>query len=247
MMVSRITTLIQIFLTLSCIIHVGYILHYILYPELPEIKVNKKHLKDINFPISFLICATNYVNQSGPYQEIGYSKISNFFKGISMFNDSILGWKGHRLNGSIYGTAEGQNTFEIFSILFYSNAFTFSEVLSKISHDWKNIIYSIRVTTIGQNSSSISGENIQWSLVPLYPECQALDLLDYFNFTGNNTPHIIEIDVWNIENYGISVYLLERNKALTRRTLKSNLLAYSGPVIENKNLEDSILLKLMIR
>ena len=110
MMVSRITTIIQIFLTLSCIIHVGYILHYILNPELPEIRVYKKHLKDINFPISFLICATNYMNHSGPYQEIGYSKISNFFKGISKFNDSIVGWKGHRLNGSIYGTAEGLNS-----------------------------------------------------------------------------------------------------------------------------------------
>ena len=136
---------------------------------------------------------------------------------------------------------------EAFSILFYSNAFTFVEVLSKVSHDWKNIIYSVGVTTIGQSYSSISGENIQWSLVPLYPECQALDLLDYFNFTGKSTPQIIEIDVWNLENYGVSVYLLERNKALTRRTLKSNLLAYSGPVIENKNLKDSILIKLMIR
>ena len=117
MMVSRITTLIQIFLTLSCMIHVGYIVYYIFNPELPEIRVYKKHLKDINFPISFLICATNYMNHSGPYQEIGYSKISNFFKGISMFNNSIVGWKGHRLNGSIYGTPEGLNSWSIFHIV----------------------------------------------------------------------------------------------------------------------------------
>ena len=110
MMVSRITTLIQVFLTLSCMIHVGYIVYYIFNPELPEIRVYKKHLKDINFPISFLICATNYVNHSGPYQEIGYSKISNFFKGISKYNDSIVGWKGHTLDGSIYGTPEGLNS-----------------------------------------------------------------------------------------------------------------------------------------
>ena len=110
MMVSKITTLIQVFLTLSCMIHVGYIVYYIFNPELPEIRVYKKHLKDINFPISFLICATNYVNHSGPYQEIGYSKISNFFKGISKYNDSIVGWKGHTLDGSIYGTPEGLNS-----------------------------------------------------------------------------------------------------------------------------------------
>ena len=81
----------------------------------------------------------------------------------------------------------------------------------------------------------------------MYPECQALDLVDYFNFTGNNTPFIIEIDAWNKQNYGLSVYLLDKNIALSRRTLKSNLLAYAGPVIENKNLEQSILLKVMMR
>ena len=121
------------------------------------------------------------------------------------------------------------------------------EVLTKVSHEWESIIYTITVTTIGQNTLKLSGENIKWSIVPLYPECQALDLADYFNFTGKNTPFIIEIDAWNKQNYGLSVYLLERNKALSRRTLKSNQLAYAGPVIGNKNLEDSILLKVMIR
>ena len=52
MMVSRITTLIQVFLTLSCMIHVGYIVYYIFNPELPEIRVYKKHLKDINQSIN---------------------------------------------------------------------------------------------------------------------------------------------------------------------------------------------------
>ena len=69
----------------------------------------KKHLKDINFPISFLFCATSYVNNSDKYQKVGYSKISNFFKGINMFNDSIVGWRGYNSNGTIYGTAEGLN------------------------------------------------------------------------------------------------------------------------------------------
>ena len=53
----------------------------------------------------------------------------------------------------------------------------------------------------------------------------------------------ISFYLYKVENHGISIYIQERNKALKRRTLKSNLLSYSGPVIENSDLIEPILYK----
>ena len=42
--------------TLIFIIHIIYLVNMTLYPDLPDIKNYKKELKDIDFPVSFVIC-----------------------------------------------------------------------------------------------------------------------------------------------------------------------------------------------
>ena len=118
------------------------------------------------------------------------------------------------------------------------------EVLSKVSVKWKTIISKIKISSVGFKTKSISGRNLKWSKVPLYSGgCQSLDLKHYFNLTGSDAPLDISFYLYKVENHGISIYIQERNKALKRRTLKSNLLSYSGPVIENRDLIEPILYK----
>ena len=118
------------------------------------------------------------------------------------------------------------------------------EVLSKVSVKWKTIISKIKISSVGFKTKSISGRNLKWSKVPLYSGgCQSLDLKHYFNLTGSDAPLEISFYLYKVENHGISIYIQERNKALKRRTLKSNLLSYSGPVIENSDLIEPILYK----
>ena len=116
---------------------------------------------------------------------------------------------------------------------------TFLEVLSKVSVNWKTIIQKIKVTTLNDEIHSISGGNLKWNnSVPLYPGgCHSFDLLDYFNLI--NAPLKIKFVFSKTNDSAVTVYLQERNKGLTRRLLKSNLLSYSGPA-ESLDLEKSI-------
>ena len=92
---------------MSCIFHVGNIINNILNPDLPEISVYKKELKDIDFPLSFLICIDQLQNDTSKYVEVGYKNVWKFYKGESMYNASITGWRGHTENGSKYDAVEG--------------------------------------------------------------------------------------------------------------------------------------------
>ena len=80
---------------------------YILYPDLPEIKVLKKDLKNIAFPLSFKLCVSEKHKSSDRYQKVGYHNDVDFFKGKSMFNDSLYGWSGHTENGSTFSNVQG--------------------------------------------------------------------------------------------------------------------------------------------
>ena len=104
---KHITRFVNIILTMSCIFHVGNIINNILNPDLPEISVYKKELNEIDFPLSFLICIDQLQNDTSKYVEVGYKNVWKFYKGESMYNASITGWRGHTENGSKYDTVEG--------------------------------------------------------------------------------------------------------------------------------------------
>ena len=51
--------------------------------------------------------------------------------------------------------------------------------------------------------------------------------MDYFNLTAWEAPIMkIEFKFQEAKNYGVAINILERNKALRRRILKSNYLSY---------------------
>ena len=66
-------------IVLSCIIHIIFIGIGIFFPYLPEIRVLKKTLKDIEFPLTFFLCAFQIENSTERYKNLGYRNDVFFF------------------------------------------------------------------------------------------------------------------------------------------------------------------------
>ena len=126
------------------------------------------------------------------------------------------------------------------------------DVLSVLSPDWGNVLKRIKVSSKHGNRTifkNISGTKIQWQTRPIYPFCLPIDLLEHFGpqlkpwqiifyFNANKT----------VEGTSMMLYVIERNTALRRRLLKSNMLSYNGPDMKLLDLyHDSKLLKVGFR
>ena len=102
-----VVTSINVFFSIIFLIHISSIGYYTLYPELPELVVSKKNLNEIEFPMTFRLCAFELNNTVSRYQSYGYARYGDYFRGRSMFNDTLYGWAGHDKNGSTLGNIEG--------------------------------------------------------------------------------------------------------------------------------------------
>ena len=100
---------INLILLVACVVHVSVNGYYILYPELPLIRVLKKSLHDIDFPLAFTLCISEITNSLDRYRDVGYLNYRYFFKGKSMYNSSLHGWSGHTENGSTIASVEGNS------------------------------------------------------------------------------------------------------------------------------------------
>ena len=104
---NKIDIIFHIFLIISFVVHFGYLTYFMCNPKLPTIQIYDKHLKDIEFPLSFRFCV-HQKNESTRYQRFGYDNEYDFFSGKSMFNGSIIGWAGHKEDGSTHGSVKGE-------------------------------------------------------------------------------------------------------------------------------------------
>ena len=103
--VKRLSIIANFTLVVICVIHICNIGYSNLHPDVPDIVVYKRNLKEIDFPLSFRLCI--FSKDSAKFQIVGYKNEFNFFKGQSFFNHSLIGWNGHRQNGSTVGSYEG--------------------------------------------------------------------------------------------------------------------------------------------
>ena len=90
-------------------VHIMFLFYNNSNPKLPEIIMTNKNIRDVEMPLSFLVCLTikNPELRNKNFNDAGYSNIQNFFTGSSMHNDSIFGWFGHMKNGSTFDSLEG--------------------------------------------------------------------------------------------------------------------------------------------
>ena len=75
------TTIFNISLLVVCAVHIFSIWRNILNPELPDIKIYQKLLKDIEFPLSFRICLFEIENAYEKYLNLGYDDDWALFTG----------------------------------------------------------------------------------------------------------------------------------------------------------------------
>ena len=200
-----------------CCVHVGIIVYIFINPPNPEIKVYEQELKDIEFPVALILCVDKIENSSQEYQEVGYEDLGTFFTGFGKFN-SNMGWGGHHENGSTLGTVES--------------------LLDKIAVDWSSVIQ-----TIGFYENLTGGKlqqitDLEWSKIPLFPNCQVFDLAESKSLDGKKEVHKIAILAKMKQNYALSIYIQERNTLLKKRRLNANMLAYSGPAIRIDDLQE---------
>ena len=89
--------------------HAAIITYNILFPSNPSVKVYKKDLKDIDFPLALKLCVEERKDFHKRYQDLGYNSIYKFFRGMSRYESRWLGWSGHSSsgNGSTLGSVNG--------------------------------------------------------------------------------------------------------------------------------------------
>ena len=67
-------------------------------------------------------------------------------------------------------------------------------------------------------------------MVERFPTCKSIDLYDYME--QNRVPQLIRFGFNLIENLSITLFVEERNKATSTRSLKFQRLIYNGPTIQ---------------
>ena len=92
---------------IAFIAHMSFILYYILHPSTPSVRHGSKRLKDIKFPLDFSICFYDY--ERNRFKNYGYLYDQRLFRGDSAFNKTIVGWNGHRENGSTIMSIGGKS------------------------------------------------------------------------------------------------------------------------------------------
>ena len=59
-------------------------------------------------------------------------------------------------------------------------------MIKNVSSDWTSIVQDISIDSSNLNDY-VTGENITWSPLPHYPNCQSFDLTKYWNLENRTT------------------------------------------------------------
>ena len=83
-----------------------------IYPDNPSLRMYKRPLEDIIFPITLKFCIRELENASARYQKYGYCNFWPFYLGQRCYGGNIFGWNGHTRNGSTIATVKGDISFD---------------------------------------------------------------------------------------------------------------------------------------
>merc|ERR1712126_4358 len=98
--------------------------------------------------------------------------------------------------------------------------------MSALSFNWSVIVPYLAIYSSDGNGEMkyVSTQNSTWD-TDLFSTCTKIDFLNHFMFTNITVKEIIFV-VSKRENMGITIYIEERNKMLSKRLLKNNILSY---------------------
>ena len=92
----------------ACLVHVATLVISELNPTLPVSKIYSQQLKALEFPLVIQLCALKISRENEHFEMYGYANMMNFYKGLSLYNDSLIGWSGFSKNGSTLGSPDGK-------------------------------------------------------------------------------------------------------------------------------------------
>ena len=108
--------------------------------------------------------------------------------------------------------------------------------MKNVSFDWTNFIGEISAFDIDYKDIPQKMVDFQWSLVPIYPNCQLLDPKDYFDLL-NVSLQLLSFRINKFQETGLNVYLVER-ESRSFRPLKSFFHQIGGDPMTIENLEN---------
>ena len=136
---------------------VFYLLPDYLSPNVILTEVREVELKDLEFPLDFLICVKPMLNEA-TLKEFGYKDSNHYKSGMGSFNHSLVGWGGHNK--------------ELTAI---SNA---TEILQHTRKNMTGLLNRVDIHTISKNGRANIDilNNITLKEVSLVDDCYILNL-----------------------------------------------------------------------
>ena len=93
----------------------------------------------------------------------------------------------------------------------------------------------------------MTGKDIKWSLLPSgFPVCQEVDLTKVFDLS-TVTPLFLSINLKAVKNFGISLQIVDRQKSLAKRSLRSQRQDYEGAPVEIENLYSRVITRYYLK
>ena len=106
-----------------------------------------------------------------------------------------------------------------------------------MSYNWSDIVRKIKMKCFASKEIwTVFGKNISWSPLPHYPNCQVFDLTKYWNL-ANNSAQYVKFYFYKKPNVSVSLFVEDKNRALAKRSLKSQITSQEGTqmLIQNLN------------
>ena len=85
--------------------------------------------------------------------------------------------------------------------------------------------------------SLVKGDDLVLNPIPSFPDCTTIDIIENFSKLYAPKQIFIKLKKTDDKNLGVNLYILDRQSA-SRRSLKSQFLAYSGPPLANTRLKN---------
>ena len=117
-------------------------------------------------------------------------------------------------------------------------------MLSNVSMNWSSIVKEVGILTAEGTKLTITGENISWPAQFIFPTCQLIDLTDFWDLQVN-TPLYMWVNFYK-HHRSVAIHILDKNKALRKRDLRSQIMDYDGSAIKIDDLMSPVKTKIFL-
>ena len=117
-------------------------------------------------------------------------------------------------------------------------------MLSNVSMNWKSIVKEVGILSTKGKKLTIRGEHIMWPNYFSFPTCQMIDMASLFDLKFH-TPLYIWVQ-FHKHNRTVALNILDKNKALRKRSLRSQILDYDGSEIKIDDLMSPVYTKIFL-